>query len=216
MSLVGTKKEFEALADYILTDYLGTHDKIPRPINIIEFAEQYLKMELSYKIFKDQSIAGMTYGRNIVLDERLRAEGRTGEHNFTLAHECGHELINQQDENYQPGKILKYRIQRTRKVLVTDEDFGEWQANVVAAYLLMPPDLIEWCMFTFRQSKPLPLFGEAYLYRRDLMTVRNIMDYLGVSKTALLIRLSELGYVEHKPLSEFDYCMDSLSLRGVI
>ncbi len=204
MSIIGTKKEFEALADYVLRDFLGNEYGVNfHPIDIMSFATEYLKMKVSYRTFNNKQIAGMRINDEILLDQELRKPNRRGEHNFTLAHECGHELINWQDENFSV-ETDQYRMNHTRKPLRTEDDFAEWQANVVAAYLLMPPFIIEWVMYTFRSGRSIEVFDNMYLYHADLTALKYIMEYLGVSKTALLIRLNDLGYIIHKPLSEFD------------
>lgn len=41
--IVGTKVEFENLADFVLRDYLGDEYESPNPINIQAFAKDYYK-----------------------------------------------------------------------------------------------------------------------------------------------------------------------------
>ena len=192
------------MAEYILLDYRKTKNlALYEPIDIEDFATTYLGMHLKYKSFEDQGIAGMRCGTEIVLDERLKEEQRLGEHNFTLAHECAHELINWQDENFSEGLIKQYRTQRPRKQLITDHDFAEWQANVVAAYLLMPPDIVGWCMFTFARKEKIKLYGDYYMAKEDRMAVSCIKSYLKVSRQALMIRLKELDLIEYHPIDEY-------------
>ena len=45
--IIGTKKEFENLADYVLRDYLGSEYESYSPFNVTAFAEEYLKLEIS-------------------------------------------------------------------------------------------------------------------------------------------------------------------------
>ena len=163
-------------------------------------------MNVRYECFAPESgIAGMRVGNEIILDEALLEKGKEGIHNFTLAHECGHELINWQDESYQPHAQTNYRDanSRKRKRLETEEDFREWQANVVAAYLLMPPLLMGWCFFTFARMERINIYGEYYMTRKDRSIVNGMKDYLKVSKEALLIRLEQLNMLEYKPISEY-------------
>jgi len=117
MSIIGTKKEFEALADYVLRDFLGNEYGVSvHPIDIMRFATEYLKMKVSYRAFDNKQIAGMRINDEILLDQELRKPNRRGEHNFTLAHECGHELINWQDENFSV-ETDQYRMNHTHKPL---------------------------------------------------------------------------------------------------
>ena len=126
------------------------------------------------------------------MDQRLNEPTRIGERNFTVAHECGHDLINWQDPNYVPDQTINYRIRSQRKELKTENDFREWQANVVASCLLLRPCLVDWTMF----------------HRIDRYIIRMMAQYLGVSQECLRYRLDRLGYLDHKPIAEYDPVMD--------
>ena len=161
--IIGTKAEFEQLADFILRDYLGnTYDGYD-PLDIQAFAKDYLKLDISYFAFDpDTGIEGMRTGNQIILDDRLLDDKKAGERNFTIAHECGHDLINWQDPSYSPQTVVNYRIKSSGKSLVTEDDFKEWQANVVASCLLLRPNLVGWSMFTFMRKDKVTVFDEHY------------------------------------------------------
>lgn len=203
--IIGTKAEFEQLADFILRDYLGnTYDGYD-PLDIQAFAKDYLKLDISYFAFDhDTVIEGMRTGNQIILDDRLLDDKKAGERNFTIAHECGHDLINWQDPTYSPQTVVNYRIKSSRKSLVTEDDFKEWQANVVASCLLLRPNLVGWSMFTFMRKDKVTVFDEHYLYPEDRYRLRMMACYLGVSQTCLLYRLDRLNMVDHKPFKEYD------------
>ena len=84
--IIGTKAEFEQLADFILRDYLGnTYDGYD-PLDIQAFAKDYLKLDISYFAFDpDTRIEGMRTGNQIILDDRLLDDKKAGERNFTIA-----------------------------------------------------------------------------------------------------------------------------------
>ena len=123
--IIGTKQEFENLADYVLRDYLGSeYESSYSPFNVTAFAEEYLKLEISFFDFNpEENIEGMRTGNKIILDSRLCEPARVGERNFTVAHECGHEIINWQDPTYVPYQITNYRIKKQHKELKTENDF---------------------------------------------------------------------------------------------
>ena len=152
----------------------------------------------------DTGIEGMRTGNQIILDDRLLDDKKAGERNFTIAHECGHDLINWQDPTYSPQTVVNYRIKSSRKSLVTEDDFKEWQANVVASCLLLRPNLVGWSMFTFMRKDKVTVFDEHYLYPEDRYRLRMMACYLGVSQTCLLYRLDRLNMVDHKPFKEYD------------
>lgn len=139
--IIGTKAEFEQLADFILRDYLGNNYDGYDPLDIQAFAKDYLKLDISYFAFDpDTGIEGMRTGNQIILDDRLLDDKKAGERNFTIAHECGHDLINWQDPTYSPQTVVNYRIKSSRKSLVTEDDFKEWQANVVVYLSVVQPE----------------------------------------------------------------------------
>ena len=91
--IIGTKVEFENLADYILRDYLGSEYESFKPFDVNAFAKDYLKLDISYCEFNpEDNIEVMRTGNQILLDQRLSEPTRVGERNFTIAHECGHIL----------------------------------------------------------------------------------------------------------------------------
>ena len=207
--IIGTKVEFENLADYILRDYLGSEYESYKPFDVNAFAKDYLKLEISYCEFNPKdNIEGKRIGNQIQLDQRLNEPTRVGERNFTVAHECGHDLINWQDPNYVPDQTINYRIRSQRKELKTENDFKEWQANVVASCLLLRPCLVDWTMFTFARKEKITVFGGYTIHRIDRYIIRMMAQYLGVSQECLRYRLDRLGYLDHKPISEYDPVMD--------
>lgn len=46
--IIETKKEFKNLADYILRDYLGNEYESYKPLDVKAFANEYLKLEISF------------------------------------------------------------------------------------------------------------------------------------------------------------------------
>ena len=209
--IIGTKTEFENLADYILRDYLGSEYYSYSPLNVDAFAKDYLKLDISYCLFDPKEhIEGMRTGQQIILDKRLSEPARLGERNFTIAHECGHDLINWQDPDYIPHQIINYRIRSHHKKLKTENDFKEWQANVVASCLLLRPNLVGWTLYTFAKKEKITVYDTNILFRADRTILRMMAQYLGVSQECLFYRLDRLKMLEHKPLSEYDPVMDAL------
>lgn len=175
--IIGTKIEFENLADFILRDYLGNKYDSYIPFDVQAFAKDYLKLEISYSVFEEEhKIEGLRTGNRIILDHRLQDTSKVGERNFTVAHECGHDIINWQDPSYVPHQIINYRIKSHHKMLKTENDFKEWQANVVASCLLLRPPLVEWTMFTFTKKEKITVFGEYQLYRQDRYQLRMMAE----------------------------------------
>jgi len=100
-----------------------------------------------------------------------------GRASFTAAHECAHML-------------LRDRTSEVFHLAITEKDLKEVRANAFAAAFLMPLDGLK----SYFEMKGL-LFGKAIARFAPADVVR-AMDYFGVSRTALLFRLQNLGMIE--------------------
>ena len=83
------------------------------------------------------------------------------------------------------------------------QEKNEWQANVLGAAILMPQKEIDLAAWYFIPEKKLTSYDGYFTYR-DRLSLRAICAQLGVSQSAAVIRLRQLGYLEDRPYSEFD------------
>lgn len=132
-------------------------------------------------------------GRTVFVDESLRSENANiGRHNFTLMHEACHLVYGM----LYPETYLGVQLRRVYYSLrfaprnVTP-DWEEWRTNMLASAVRMVNRI-----FAARQY-------EAF---------SQIADKMGVSKTALAIRMKQLGLVDrndlNNPYSLIDICCD--------
>ena len=73
---------------------------------------------------------------------------------------------------------------------------------MLGAAILMPQKEIDYAMWYFASGKTLINYGGMFAYR-DRLTLSLICGQLGVSKSAAVIRLRQLGYLEDRPYREF-------------
>jgi Zn-dependent peptidase ImmA (M78 family) len=78
------------------------------------------------------------------------------------------------------------------------EDWFEWQANALAAALLMPRRYVEMLL----GDRRLTLYGKR-LNIPDKLLRDNMSNRLGVSKTAMTLRLRQLGYAVVLPTDAY-------------
>ncbi len=207
--IIGTRAEFEALADYILRDYLGENYDRPVPVRIEDFAVRYLRMKLVYVKFGDSDgIVGMRQHNYIILNKKLARKELTGMRNFTVAHECAHEVINWQEDTYNPIQMPDFRVSVCPGRPDLTERIREWQANTVAAYLLMRPALVEWGVYAFCSKRRISLYGNRLLSKDDYCGIAELARFLGVSREALLIRMRQTGLLRVRPMEEYDPISD--------
>lgn len=73
----------------------------------------------------------------------------------------------------------------------------------MTAVLLMPVFLVRQTMEAFRDGKTIPVYGTHVMCREDKLSIQKMADSMGVTFTALLIRLRSLGLLQYRPISEY-------------
>lgn len=204
--------------------------RMARGTPIDQFAKEYLGMSVSFaRLSFDGSICGLTaYAdteyitddggikrtiplrkNQILLDVSFIQPGQVqklcGKRRFTLAHECAHQILFQMEGNEARSACIKKYSARTAyslRDLKTREDWNEWQANVLGAAILMPQKEIDLAMWYFAGGKKLINYEGVFAYR-DKLSLMMLCQQLAVSKSAAVIRLRQLGYIEDRPYREY-------------
>ena len=139
-------------------------------------------------------------GKTILIDKRLLLPNLIGRRNFTIAHELAHLILNQQfsyNTEITNRIFCDYRRSVQPKKRITD--WYEWQADALAASLLLPPDAISDAMFIFGLGEKVKCLSRKYSqYNYDRFC--EMAEYLQVSKTALAYRMEQLGLLERNLL----------------
>ena len=205
--------------------------RFARATPIDQLAENYLGLSVSFaRLSTDGSICGltcyadaeyviegsdgrrtMTLKRNqVLLDSSFIEFGQErklcGKRRFTLAHECAHQILFQMEMDDTKERHRKAYAERrafSLRDLKTKEDWNEWQANVLGAALLMPQEEVDRAMWFFGQGRKLTNYEGRFIYA-DNLALTSFCDVLGVSRTAAIIRLRQLGYLEDRSFSEFE------------
>lgn len=137
-------------------------------------------------------------GRTILIEERLRHDPRsTGRMNFTIAHELAHQIINRLFPRAQEPQNRVFCDYRRSSIPVTD--WYEWQADALAAALLLPPDAVRDGMFVCGLGEKLRLLSRKYS-ETNYHRFCDMADFLQVSRTALAYRMEQLGLLERNLL----------------
>ena len=140
-------------------------------------------------------------GRTILIEQRLLSSPKcTGRRNFTIAHELAHQFINREyPEVYdtQCRTFCDYRRSGNKHKQITD--WREWQADAMAAALLLPREVVEEGMFWFGLGERMKVLSKKYSkYKYDRFC--ELADFLQVSKTTLSYRMEQLGLLERNYL----------------
>jgi len=185
-----------------------TRFALPTPID--QFASDYLNLKVSFqRLSSDGSIYGLTAyvdteyqievdgsqrsiflkTNDVVLDKSFiepeNIRKLCGKRRFTLAHECAHQILFQLDAD--DRKIACHKRPEVRKkgsrVLRTQEDWNEWQANSLGAAILMPQSEVDRAMWFINSRKPLTCYGWRF-YNKDQVKIDTFCGVFGVSRSA--------------------------------
>ena len=141
--------------------------------------------------------------RTLLIEKRLLLSPRNvGCRNFTIAHELAHQIINRSFPEYYGVEcrvFCDYRrsAEPRRKVA----DWREWQADALAAALLLPLDAVRDAMFMYGLGEKMKVLSRKYSqYKYERFC--EMADFLQVSRTALAYRMEQLGLLERNLLIE--------------
>lgn len=90
---------------------------------------------------------------------------------------------------------------------------AECQADRMAAAILMPRYMVEKALLRFNGGKPLPIYGDNLFRKAEKIIIAQMAQMLGVSFTALRIRLKGFKLLEQHDISE--YIQQELNLGGI-
>lgn len=139
----------------------------------------------------------------IVLDQSLCKENESGKRRFTIAHEIAHFVLEKHNPSSQFHRIFDPERNYTRQELKEQFSMTESQADNLAASLLMPFFLVERTLKDINAGNKVRIFGDNVISPEDRIILNKMAAQIGVSFTALLIRLRRLGMLEYHPISEY-------------
>ena len=140
-------------------------------------------------------------GHTVLIEEALARNPRLlGRLHFTLAHEIGHQLVYRLDPRHYGAdcRILHCRHSAPHAPIT---DWAEWQADSLAAALLMPRDALEEAMFCFGLGEKMTVLSRKYSENRFESFCR-MAEYLQVSRSALSYRMEQLGLLDRNCLGK--------------
>ena len=142
-------------------------------------------------------------GKTILIEKRLLFSPRNiGRKNFTIAHELAHQIINHAfPEGYGVNSRVFCDYRRSVKPKKKVVDWHEWQADALAASLLLPSDAITDAMFIFGLGEKMKVLSRKYS-QYNYERFCDMTEYLQVSRTALAYRMEQLGLLDRNLLIE--------------
>ena len=232
-----SRKDLERISRRVLFRYLTLSDRKMDRIDPVDFAEKICGLHFA---FADMSVTGSILGLtsysdvdltisvprgngsvqefhlngNIAyVDQNLANAGSVGRLNFTLVHEAAHQILGMlYPEEYNPSAqpfICRLADERCTYPIT---DWVEWQTNVLTAYLLLPRELIDRYMDELGLGRQINLLNKVFA-PKEYALFSEMAKRLGVSKTALSIRLDNLGMIGRNDFSNPYAPIHNLTLR---
>lgn len=232
-----SRVEIDELGEEIVRQFIDGYTPDAECVNIELFVTDYLKLPLVYESFAEEETDRLGFTSNgkrklkvmregkqvelvfpthtIVVDSYLKKQSEDGKRRFTIAHEAAHNIFDRDnggrcEAHFYSGfdSEKEYSVEALRERM----NMCEWQANAMAAAILMPRFLVEKALQEYAGRSSLPIYGNTILSQRSKKVIDKIASVLGVSCSSLVIRLRELGLLEHRDKSE--YVTRILNLKG--
>ncbi len=135
-------------------------------------------------------------GKTAYIDQKLLEDGHQGRLNFTMMHEAAHQLLAimfPSEYNFKKQPFICRMANERCSYPITN--WAEWQTNALASCLLLPRELVQRQMEQQGLGSKIRLLNKVFA-PKEYGRFSSMADSLGVSKTALSIRLGQLGMIE--------------------
>ena len=225
MKCISTK-EIDELGKGIVVSYLKKHGikQLPDCVDIEgianslgltvryeAFAEDDLRKigfladgETPLKVLHDGKIVSFCFPLGtIVLDSSLKRENESGKRRFTIAHEVAHYILNRHNPIPQFQREWDPEYTYTQEELKNQFNMQESQADKLAAALLMPEFIIVRALEKEGVVGGIRVYGNSVVSKEDRTRLDRIAERIGVSYTALMIRLRQFCLLDYRPLCEY-------------
>jgi hypothetical protein len=209
-------EDIELIAENILRDYGHSPDN-DTPLNVENFAIKHLGLSM---VYEQLSLCGEILGLTTHADvdvvvpyianpETIHVPANTllidtsllpsypgerawrGRYRFTVTHECAHQILfRAQPSEMQKSLRAACNPPYSMRELKSQWDWCEWQANALAAALLMPARKVARLM----GARRLVRYGKM-LNQPDELFFQHLLVSFDVSKSALTKRLLQLEYM---------------------
>ena len=139
----------------------------------------------------------------IVLDSFLRQDKESGRRRFTIAHEIAHSVIEKHNPVPQFHRIYDSEHGYTFQELKAQLTMTENQADRLAAVILMPQFTVDQALRDFNKGRRVKVYGQNVYANEERRIISRMAAQVGVSFSAMQIRLRELDLLEYHPLDEY-------------
>ena len=227
MSIYMSRAELEEISEGLITAYANKFsNRVIQSIDIEHFITEFLMLRIEYASFAEDDAGRIGFLADGATPLLVHQDGKIipfvfpkdtiVRRRFTMAHEASHHILSKMYAMPSEGRFhAEYDSERSYSKEELAQMFAsvEWQADTMGASLLMPRRIIENALAKYNQSNPIKVYGDNTITSKDKAVIRRMAAYIGVSYTALVIRLRDMGLFEYHNILE--YISNELNLGGV-
>lgn len=142
----------------------------------------------------------MLDGKTILIESDLMKEGANiGRRNYTVSHESCHHILKMLFPHDYGAQASGRSIHCCYRSNRGNGDWEEWQVETLAAMILLPPECVVRSMERFGLGTQMRLLNRVFA-PADYKKFEAIASFMGASKTALSIRMTQLGLLKRNDL----------------
>ncbi len=190
-----SRVEIDELGEEIVRQFIDGYTPDAECVNIELFVTDYLKLPLVYESFAEEETDRLGFTSNgkrklkvmregkqvelvfpthtIVVDSYLKKQSEDGKRRFTIAHEAAHNIFDRDnggrcEAHFYSGfdSEKEYSVEALRERM----NMCEWQANSMAAAILMPRFLVEQALQKYAgRSSPSVIYKKFSIYTEELI-----------------------------------------------
>lgn len=223
--------EIECLCEAMILDFFRSRKiKNPMCVDIESFVSGYLGIPIVYETFAEPDpgrVGFLSDGvrplavrrgekveqvvfpiRTAVIEKYLLKPGESPRRRFTIAHEGAHDVLSRHiplQTNPAAAFHSEYdsEVTYSKEMLQEMMSVNEFFTNRAAACFLMPRFLVERSLKLHNSAQRVIRYDNGVLSQDQKLTIQKMADTLGVSYTALYLRLDELNLFECRPIGEY-------------
>ena len=207
------RAQIDEIAMMVLAEYAPDAAHIPGVLSIEKLAQEdfclsivdkYLRRDyLGLTAFDDLTVRCHSLDRQaeiieisegtVLLNATLLQEGQARRRRFTMAHELAHWILHRSfhspdNQEYRFRQIACRAVEFSNFRPWSNYEWEEWQADNLAAALLMPAPAVH-----LVADGGLVATYDSWYYN----TISVMADHFCVSRRAMQLRLSQLGYIKY-------------------
>lgn len=228
-----SRATLEQIGEEITEACFGS-DTPPDAVDLEVLTRDFLRLEVRYAALAPYGLLGFTSFTDarigkpdgsetlveagvIYVSTALLAPNADGRRRFTIAHEAAHQVVHRLvGEESEKAAFLRERGAEplpARRVLQTPGDWREWQADTLAAALLMPEGRMRSVLHRYHPEGPMTRYGSR-LNHHDIAALWACADRMRVSHTACARRMEGLGLIRRRPAHEYQESIDVFPEEG--